>query len=105
MRTQVTLRRAHGPDTFVKFLQMSSHALSIGKIPRPAAHRFFVFCALLGIGMGAEWPAGAALTMETWPVRSRGFMGGVLQGSWGLGFMLSSGMYGLLYAFLGWRGT
>jgi SHS family lactate transporter-like MFS transporter len=32
-----------------------------------------------------EWPAGAALAMETWPVRSRGFMGGVLQGSWGLG--------------------
>jgi hypothetical protein len=29
----------------------------------------------------------------------------VLQGSWGLGFTLSSGMYGLFYAFLGWRGT
>jgi len=26
----------------------------------------------LDIGMGAEWPAGAALAMETWPVRSRG---------------------------------
>ena len=45
-----------------------------------------LFRALLGIGMGAEWPAGAALAMETWPARSRGFMGGVLQGSWGLGF-------------------
>src|ERR1700748_1609615 len=31
-----------------------------------------VFRALLGIGMGAEWPAGAALAMETWPTRSRG---------------------------------
>ena len=34
----------------------------------------FFFRALLGIGMGAEWPAGAALAMETWPTRSRGFM-------------------------------
>jgi hypothetical protein len=32
------------------------------------------------------------------PVRSRGFMGGVLQGSWGLGFMLSSALYGLWVA-------
>jgi SHS family lactate transporter-like MFS transporter len=42
--------------------------------------------------------------METWPARSRGFMGGVLQGSWGLGFLLSSAAYGLLYTSIGWRG-
>jgi SHS family lactate transporter-like MFS transporter len=30
----------------------------------------FFFRALLGIGMGAEWPAGAALAMESWPARS-----------------------------------
>jgi MFS transporter, SHS family, lactate transporter len=64
----------------------------------------FVFRALLGIGMGAEWPAGAALSMESWPSRSRGFMAGVLQGSWGIGFMLSSIAYGLLYNKIGWRG-
>src|SRR5215469_13693457 len=45
----------------------------------------FLFRALLGIGMGAEWPCGAALAMEQWPIRSRGFMAGVLQASWGLG--------------------
>jgi SHS family lactate transporter-like MFS transporter len=70
----------------------------------PTFTYLFLFRALLGIGMGAEWPAGAALAMETWPVRSRGFMGGVLQGSWGLGFMLSSGIYGLFYTSIGWRG-
>jgi MFS transporter, SHS family, lactate transporter len=64
----------------------------------------FLFRALLGIGMGAEWPAGAALAMETWPVRSRGFMSGILQGSWGIGFLLSSAAYGLLYDRIGWRG-
>src|SRR6267154_5489307 len=63
-----------------------------------------VFRTLLGIGMGAEWPAGAALAMEQWPIRSRGFMSGVLQGSWGIGFLLSSAAYGLLYTSIGWRG-
>ena len=64
----------------------------------------FFFRALLGIGMGAEWPAGAALAMESWPARSRGFMSGVLQGSWGLGFALSASAYGFLYDLIGWRG-
>src|SRR5215813_13439500 len=63
-----------------------------------------IFRTLLGIGMGAEWPAGAALAMETWPQRSRGFMGGVLQGSWSIGFLMSSAMYALFYNSIGWRG-
>ena len=63
-----------------------------------------IFRTLLGIGMGAEWPAGAALAMESWPARSRGFMSGVLQGSWGLGFALSAAVYGLFYDAIGWRG-
>jgi MFS transporter, SHS family, lactate transporter len=70
----------------------------------PAFWFLFLFRALLGIGMGAEWPAGAALAMEQWPIRSRGFMGAVLQGSWGLGTVLSSAAYGLLYDTIGWRG-
>jgi SHS family lactate transporter-like MFS transporter len=70
----------------------------------PAFWFLFLFRALLGIGMGAEWPAGAALSMESWPMRSRGFMAGVLQGSWGIGFVLSSAAYGLLYDSIGWRG-
>src|SRR3984885_6742985 len=64
----------------------------------------FICRAILGIGMGAEWPAGAALAMEQWPIRSRGFMSGVLQGSWGIGFALSSLIYGLFYSYIGWRG-
>jgi SHS family lactate transporter-like MFS transporter len=70
----------------------------------PAFWFLFLFRALLGIGMGAEWPVGAALAMENWPIRSRGFMGGVLQSSWGLGAVLSSAAYGLLYDSVGWRG-
>ena len=63
-----------------------------------------VFRTLLGIGMGAEWPAGAALAMEQWPIRTRGFMSGVLQGSWSIGFLLSSVIYGLCFDYIGWRG-
>jgi SHS family lactate transporter-like MFS transporter len=70
----------------------------------PSFWLLFLFRALLGIGMGAEWPVGAALAMESWPIRSRGFMAGVLQSSWGLGALLSSAAYGLLYNSIGWRG-
>jgi len=70
----------------------------------PSFALLFLFRALLGIGMGAEWPCGAALAMEQWPIRSRGFMAGVLQASWGLGALLSSAAYGLLYDAIGWRG-
>src|ERR1700752_1687316 len=70
----------------------------------PAFWFLFLFRALLGIGMGAEWPCGAARAMETWPIRSRGFMAGVLQASWGLGALLSSAAYGLLYDLIGWGG-
>jgi SHS family lactate transporter-like MFS transporter len=63
-----------------------------------------VFRALLGIGMGAEWPVGAALVMESWPQRSRGLMSGMLQCSGNLGYLLSSVIYGAFYNQLGWRG-
>ena len=70
----------------------------------PSFWFLFLFRALLGIGMGAEWPAGAALAMESWPARSRGLMSGMLQGSWGLGFLLASVVYGFFYNDIGWRG-
>ena len=63
-----------------------------------------VFRTLLGIGMGAEWPAGAALAMESWPTRSRGLMSGILQGSWGLGYALAAAANWGLADSVGWRG-
>ncbi len=63
-----------------------------------------VFRTLLGIGMGAEWPAGAALAMETWPTRSRGLMSAILQNSWSLGYLISALLYATIYDYIGWRG-
>lgn len=70
----------------------------------PSFWFLFLFRSLLGIGMGAEWGVGASLAMESWPARSRGLMAGVMQGSWGLGFLLASGVYGFFYNAIGWRG-
>jgi SHS family lactate transporter-like MFS transporter len=63
-----------------------------------------VFRTLLGIGMGAEWPAGAALATESWPARSRGLMSAVLQGSWALGYLMAAVLYATVYDYIGWRG-
>jgi len=63
-----------------------------------------IFRTLLGIGMGAEWPAGAALATESWPARSRGLMAAVLQGSWALGYLVAAVLYATCFDFLGWRG-
>jgi MFS transporter, SHS family, lactate transporter len=70
----------------------------------PSFTFLFLVRAALGIGMGAEWPAGASLAMESWPARSRGLMGGVLQGAFPLGFALASVAYWLLFDMVGWRG-
>src|SRR5690348_7684417 len=70
----------------------------------PTLTFLIIFRTALGIFMGAEWPAGAALAMETWPQRSRGFMSGVLQGSWGIGYALAALLWGLLFNYIGWRG-
>jgi len=70
----------------------------------PTLTFLIIFRTALGVFMGAEWPAGAALAMETWPIRSRGFMSGVLQGSWGIGYALAALLWGLFYNYIGWRG-
>lgn len=64
----------------------------------------FIARVLFGLGMGAEWAAGASLAMESWPARSRGLMGYVMSGGFALGFALASLVYWMLSASIGWRG-
>jgi len=74
---------------------------AIGFAPSFAA--VLVLRTLFGLGMGAEWTAGATLAMENWPRRSRGFASGVLQGSWGIGYLLAALAFGALVPRFGWR--
>lgn len=62
-----------------------------------------VFRTLFGFGMGAEWTAGSAIAMESWPARTRSLASGVLQGSWGIGYILASWAYGAVVEAHGWR--
>ncbi len=63
-----------------------------------------VLRTLFGFGMGAEWTAGSALVMESWPERSRGIASGLLQGSWAVGYLLAAVVTGWLLPVIGWRG-
>src|SRR5262245_6079260 len=85
----------------ISILWYSICNFAAGFAPSFAVLAFFRIA--LGIGMGAEWPAGAALAMEAWPARSRGIMSGLWQGAWGLGFLLASLIYGLLFTAISWE--
>jgi len=52
--------------------------------------------------MGAEWTAGTALAMESWPARSRKIASGLLQAGWPIGYLLAATV-SLLEPTIGWR--
>ena len=70
----------------------------------PSLMSLLVLRALFGIAMGGEWGVGSALTMETVPAKSRGFVSGLLQAGYPSGFLLASVVFGLFYETIGWRG-
>ncbi|MGC3999902.1 MAG: MFS transporter [Anaeromyxobacter sp.] len=69
----------------------------------PTFTAVLVLRTLFGLGMGAQWTAGATLAMESWPQRSRGLASGVLQGSWAIGFILAGVAYSAVVPTHGWR--
>ncbi len=70
----------------------------------PSLWSLLVLRALFGIAMGGEWGVGSALTMETIPAKSRGFVSGLLQAGYPSGYLLASVVFGLFYEQIGWRG-
>ncbi|HXQ40029.1 MAG TPA: MFS transporter [Candidatus Udaeobacter sp.] len=70
----------------------------------PSLGVLLVFRALYGIAMGGEWGVGASLTMESIPAKARGIVSGILQEGYAAGYLLAAVVYGLFYAFIGWRG-
>ncbi|HVA72486.1 MAG TPA: MFS transporter [Candidatus Limnocylindrales bacterium] len=64
-----------------------------------------IFRIILGLGMGGEWTAGAALVAETWPAEHRGKALGLMQSTWAIGQMLAAGVAGAILPRYGWRGV
>lgn len=64
---------------------------------------FLVLRFLYGIGMGGEWGVGASLVMESVSARRRGFLSGLLQEGYALGFLLAAAAYYLVFPHFGWR--
>jgi MFS family permease len=62
-----------------------------------------VFRVLLGIGMGGEWAAGAALVSETWPTEHRGKALGIVQSFWAIGQAAAAIVTALVLPRWGWR--
>lgn len=64
-----------------------------------------IFRLILGLGMGGEWTAGAALVAETWPTEHRGKALGLMQSTWAIGGMLAAGVAWAILPRWGWRGV
>ena len=69
----------------------------------PTYGTFLVLRLLYGIGMGGEWGVGASLTLESVPVRWRGFISGLLQEGYALGNILAAIAYFTIFPHFGWR--
>ncbi len=79
---------------------------SVVEVATGFAHSFTVFLvlrALFGIGMGGEWGVGASLAMEKVPPRLRGFLSGMLQQGYALGYLLSAVCFFFVFPRWGWR--
>ena len=65
---------------------------------------FFVLCrALYGIGMGGYWGIGASYAMESSPRRFRGFLSGMMQAGYPMGYLLVAVAMQTMTPAFGWR--
>lgn len=59
--------------------------------------------ALVGIGLGGEWSAGATLVSESWPAYHRAKAIGFMQSGWALGYMAAAALSAVVIPRFGWR--
>jgi SHS family lactate transporter-like MFS transporter len=79
---------------------------SVVEVATGFAHSFTIFLvlrALFGIGMGGEWGVGASLAMEKVPPKLRGFLSGMLQQGYALGYLLAAVCFYFVFPRWGWR--
>jgi MFS family permease len=58
---------------------------------------------LVGLGLGGEWAAGAALVSEEWPAEHRGKAIGIVQSGWALGYIAAALLASAIIPRHGWR--
>ena len=58
---------------------------SAGTATAGGSAAFLFWRAAIGIGLGAQWSAGATLVAETWPAEHRAKAVGIMQSGWALG--------------------
>jgi MFS family permease len=63
---------------------------SLGAATSQSFLQLALWRALLGIGMGGEWAAGAVLVSETWPAAHRNKASAIMQSGWALGYILAA---------------
>ena len=64
---------------------------------------FLLLRMLFGIGMGGEWGVGASLAMESAPPRWRGFLSGIVQSGYSIGYLLAAVAARFVLPAWGWR--
>jgi SHS family lactate transporter-like MFS transporter len=79
-------------------------ALEFASAFAPTLTVLLILRAAFGFAMGGEWGIGASLAMESIPPKARGFVSGLLQEGYAMGYLLAALVYGLLFDRFGWRG-
>lgn len=59
--------------------------------------------ALVGLGLGGEWSAGATLVAESWPASQRARAVSLMQSGWAIGYMLAALLAATVMPAFGWR--
>lgn len=59
--------------------------------------------ALVGIGLGAQWSAGATLVAESWDPKNRGKALSLMQSGWACGYMLAAAITPYILEHYNWR--
>jgi len=59
--------------------------------------------AVVGLGLGGAWSAGAVLVSESWPPENRAKAVGLMQSGWAIGYMLAAATTAVILPRYGWR--
>ncbi|WP_246867414.1 MFS transporter [Diaphorobacter sp. LR2014-1] len=65
--------------------------------------QLLIFRFILGLGVGGEWSAGAALITESWPAQHRGKVMAWVQSAFALGYALAALVAAIVLPLFGWR--